>query len=193
MEITGNLKLAPWAAAEGVKTLVDLICKHKSFVASRLPAAATVNNESPNVKTSSLPSFIFPGFDKLMDFQVKVFSWPDRGNHLIMITRGVLDVKGLVQIFQEVVTATEPLRDCKVVVDLQDTTCNLAGADVQNFLDGVQPDRWHTTNKIAIVAPPEMDQHDQLFMLTSGLAKRGLKIAVFSDSKSAVTWLADTI
>jgi hypothetical protein len=78
------------------------------------------------------------------------------------------------------------------VVDLQDTTCNLAGADVQNFLEGVQPDQWHATNKIAIVAPPEADQHDQLFMLTGGLAKRGLKIAVFSDSKSAVTWLAET-
>ena len=47
--------------------------------------------------------------------------------------------------------------------------------------------------RVAIVAPREIDQYDHLFALTSGLAKRGLKIAVFYDSKPAVTWLADTI
>jgi hypothetical protein len=128
-----------------------------------------------------------------MDFQIKLFSWPDRGNHLIMITRGVLDIKGIDQIFQEVVTATEPLRECKVVVDLQDVTCSLGRADIQAFVDGVQPELWPFTNKIAIVAPRGIDQYDQLFILTSGLAKRGLKIAIFYDSKAAVTWLADTI
>jgi hypothetical protein len=193
MEITGDLKLSPRAAGDGVKALVDLICKHQTLVASRLLAAATVNNESSNVKTSGNRGFTFSPFNKLMDFQIKLFSWPDRGNHLIMITRGVLDIKGFVQILQEVVTATEPLRDCKVVVDLQDTTCNLAGADMEAFVDGVQPDRWPATNKVAIVAPRENDQHDQIFVLTSGLAEHGVKIAVFYDSKAAVTWLADTI
>jgi len=129
-----------------------------------------------------------------MDFQIKLFSWPDnRGNHLIMITRGVLDIKGFEQIFQEVMTATEPLRDCKVVVDLQDTTCNLERADIQAFVDGVQPDLWPSTNRVAIVSPREIEQYEQLFVLTSGLAKHGLKIAVFYDSKPAVAWLADTI
>ncbi len=155
--------------------------------------AADVNNLSSNVRTKIIQSFIFPRFDKLMDFQIKLFSWPDRGNHLIMITRGVLDIKGFEQIFQEVVTATAPLRDCKVVVDLQDTTYNLERADIEAFVDGVQPDLWPSTNRVAIVAPREIDQYDQLFILTSGLAKRGLKIAVFYDSKPAVTWLADTM
>jgi len=110
-----------------------------------------------------------------------------------MITRGVLDIKGFDQIFQEVVTATESLRDCKVVVDLQDAMCNLENADIRAFVDGVQLDLWPSTNRVAIVAPREIDQYDQLSMLTSGLSKRGLKIAVFYDSKPAVTWLADTI
>jgi hypothetical protein len=43
------------------------------------------------------------------------------------------------------------------------------------------------------VAPREIDQYDQLLALTNGLAMRGLKIAIFYDSKLAVTWLADTI
>ena len=128
-----------------------------------------------------------------MDFQIKLFSWPDRGNHLIMITRGVIDIKGFEQIFREVVTATQPLHDCKVVIDLQDTACNLESADVQAFVDRTEPGLWPATNKIAIVSPREIDQYDQLLMLTSGLSKQGLKIAIFYDSKPAVTWLADTM
>ena len=116
-----------------------------------------------NVKTKILQGFIFPRFDKIMDFQIKLFSWPDRGNHLIMITRGIIDVKGFEQIFREVVTATQPLRDCKVVVDLQDTTCNLERADIQAFVDGAQADLWPSTNKVAIVARWEIDQYDNLF------------------------------
>ena len=165
----------------------------KNLIDSRLHLAPGVNNVSSNVRAKDLNGFVFTRFDKLMDFQIKLFSWPDRGNHLIMITRGVLDIKGIDQIFQEVVTATEPLRDCKVVVDLQDVTCSLGRADIQAFVDGVQPELWPFTNKIAIVAPRGIDQYDQLFILTSGLAKRGLKIAIFYDSKAAVTWLADTI
>jgi hypothetical protein len=148
---------------------------------------------SPNVKTKTVISLTFPRFEELMDFQIKLFSWPDRGNHLIMITRGLIDRAGLEQIFREVVTATRPLRDCKVVVDLQDATCTLKSADIQAFVDGVPPDLWCSTHRVAFVSPGEIEQYDQLFALTSGLAKRGFKIAVFDDSKSAVTWLADTL
>lgn len=126
-----------------------------------------------------------------MDFQVKLFNWPDRGNHLIMIARGVMDIRGFEQIFTEILTETQALHECKVVVDLQDTACNLDSADIQAFVDGVQPDLWPSYNKVAIVSPKELEQHDQLATLTSGLAKRGLKVAVFHDSKRAVTWLAD--
>lgn len=128
-----------------------------------------------------------------MDFQIKLFSWPDRGNHLVMITRGVMDIQGFEQIFQEVATATQPLRDCKVVIDLQDAVSNVEDADIQAFLDGVEPDLWPSTNKVAIVSPREIEQYDELLALTRGLAKRGLKIAVFHDSKPAITWLADTV
>ena len=159
----------------------------------RLHLGAGVNNVASNVKTEVLRGFIFPGFNKIMDFQIKLFSWPDRGNHLIMITRGVMDIKGFDQIFQELLTATQSLRDCKVVVDLQDAMCNFENANVQAFADGVQLDQWPSTNRVAVVAPREIDQYDQLLALTNGLAKRGLKIAIFYDSKPAVTWLADTI
>ncbi len=127
-----------------------------------------------------------------MDFQIKLFSWPERGNHLIMITRGLLDMGALEQIFQEVATVTQHLPDCKVVIDLQDAMCNLETTDIQAFVNGLKPDGWSSL-KVAMLSPHEIEQYDQLFVLTSGLSKLGFKIAVFYDSKAAVSWLADTV
>ena len=36
-----------------------------------------------------------------MDFQIKLFSWPDKGDHLIMITRELLDRTALEQYFKK--------------------------------------------------------------------------------------------
>ncbi len=127
-----------------------------------------------------------------MDFQIKLFSWPERGNHLIMITRGLLDMDALEQIFQEVTTVTRALLDCKVVIDLQDAVCTLESTDIQAFINGRKADGW-SSHKVAMLSPHEIEQYDQLFMLTSGLSKLGFKIAVFYDSKAAVSWLAETI
>ena len=127
-----------------------------------------------------------------MDFQIKLFSWPERGNHLIMITRGLLDMEALEQIFQEVTTVTRALLDCKVVIDLQDAVCTLETTDIQAFVNGRKVDGW-SSHKVAMLSPHEIEQYDQLFMLTSGLSKLGFKIAVFYDSKAAVSWLAETI
>jgi hypothetical protein len=128
-----------------------------------------------------------------MDFQIKLFSWPERGNHLIMITRGVLDIGGLDQIFREVATVTQPLPDCNVVIDLQDAVCNLEAADIEAFVNGLKPNEWPISNKVAMVSPRDNEQYDWLFRLTSGVSKLGFKIAVFYDSKAAVSWLAETV
>jgi hypothetical protein len=127
-----------------------------------------------------------------MDFQIKLFSWPDKGDHLIMITRGVLDRAALEQIFEEVATVTQPLQDCKVIIDLQDTACDLKTADIENFANGFKGG-WRATNKVAVVSPHDSDQHDQLFVLTGHLTQLNLKIALFTDSKSAVNWLTETV
>jgi hypothetical protein len=126
-----------------------------------------------------------------MDFQIKLFSWPDKGDHLIMITRGLLDRAALEQIFQEVATVTRPLQDCKVIIDLQDAASDLKTADIRTFACRLKLDRWPATNKVAIVSPRDSEQYDQLLTLASEMAKLGFKIAVFTDSKSAVNWLTE--
>jgi hypothetical protein len=128
-----------------------------------------------------------------MDFQIKLFSWPDKGDHLIMITRGLLDRAGLEQIFKEVATVTQPLQDCKVIIDLQDSVCDLKTADIQTFASRLRLEEWPATNKIAIVSRQDNDQQGQMLMLTRDLAKLNLRIALFTDSKSAVNWLTETV
>jgi hypothetical protein len=128
-----------------------------------------------------------------MDFQVKVFSWPDRGNHVIMIIRGVMDVGGFDEIAQEVARATESLQHCKVLIDLQDTACSFETKELQTFVNGLKADLWPFSNKVAIVSPREIEQYEQLLMLTSGLSKRGFNSAVFYDSGAAINWLANGV
>jgi hypothetical protein len=126
-----------------------------------------------------------------MDFQIKLFSWPDKGDHLIMITRGLLDKAALEQIFEEVATVTQPLQDCKVIIDLQDSVCDLKTVEIQTFASGLKLEGWPASNKVAIVSPHDIQQHDQLFILTHDLVKLKLRIALFTDSKSAVNWLTE--
>jgi hypothetical protein len=129
----------------------------------------------------------------IMDFQLKVFSWPDRGNHLIMIIRGVMDAGGFAEIAREVAKATQSLQDCKVLIDLQDTTCSFETKALQTLVDGLKPDLWPPSNRVAIVSPREIEQYEQLMMLTSGLSKRGFKSAVFYDSAAGINWLANNV
>jgi len=78
------------------------------------------------------------------------------------------------------------------VIDLQDAMCNLRTTDIQAFVNGLKLDGW-SSHKVAMLSPHGIDQYDQLLVLTSGLSKLGFKIAVFYDSKAAVSWLADTV
>jgi hypothetical protein len=136
-------------------------------------------------------STIYP--EENMDFQIKLFSWPDKGDHLIMIARGLLDRAALEQIFQEVAAITQPLPDCKVIIDLQDVACDFRMDELQTFASALKPDGWHATNKVAMVSPRDSEQYDQLLTLARDLSKFGYRIAVFTDSKSAVNWLTEIV
>jgi hypothetical protein len=126
-----------------------------------------------------------------MDFQIKVVRVLQRGNHVIAITRGPVDIDGFKYIFDKVIEEMQPLLDCKVLIDLQDSKYQLLPGDVAEFVDSIDLQSWPHNNKIALVSPPEIEQYQQLAMLGEGLAKRSVKIAVFYDTKEAISWLSD--
>ncbi len=126
-----------------------------------------------------------------MDFQVRLFRWPDRGNHLIVIARGLLNLDGCSQIFRKVGEMTRALPDCKVLIDLLDAQCKLEPAEIESFANESKPNPCPPGSKIALVSAAESEQYHQLSMLSACLAARSFKIAAFSDSKIAVDWLTD--
>jgi hypothetical protein len=126
-----------------------------------------------------------------MDFQMKVVRVLQRGNHVIAITRGPVDIDGFKYLFDKVIEETRPLLDCKVLIDFQDSKFKLLPSDAAEFVDSIDLHSWPHNNKVALVSSPEIEQYRQLAMLGDGLTKRTVKIAVFYDTKEAIGWLSD--
>jgi hypothetical protein len=110
-----------------------------------------------------------------------------------MIARGPVDIAACNEIFRNVEEMTQPLLDCKVLIDLVDAKCELQRTEIEAFANDLKPDSWPHSSKIAMVAASESEQYDQLQMLAGCLSKRDFKIKAFYDSKIAVDWLAGEI
>ena len=128
-----------------------------------------------------------------MDLQIKLFSGLDRGNHVIIITRGAVDIEGFREIFRNVVNTTRSLLDCKVLIDLQDATYNLEPGDIRAFAENLRPEYWPPTNRVALVSESDPQDYRQLCVLSTFLSNRAIKNAVFKDTKTAVSWLAEAM
>jgi hypothetical protein len=152
-----------------------------------------VNLKSPNVKTIRLRVITSASGRFIMDLQIKLFSGLDRGNHIIIITRGSVDIEGFREIFRNVVNTTRSLLDCKVLIDLQDATYQLEPGDIRAFADNLRPEYWPSTNRVALVSEPDPQDYRQLCVLSTFLSNRDIKNAVFKDTIAAVSWLADTM
>ena len=126
-----------------------------------------------------------------MDLQMKLFSGLDKGNYVIIITRGSIDIEGFREIFRNVVNATRSLLDCKVLIDLQEATYRLEPADIVAFAENLRPEFWPPTNKVALVSVSDLQEHRQLCVLSTFLSNRVIKNAVFKDTKTALSWLVE--
>jgi len=125
-----------------------------------------------------------------MDFQVKLFNWQDEGNHLIVLARGVMETEAFRSLFDEIEAATRYLSECKVLVDLSDSTYQIESAEIQGLVSRLRLDRWPCNNKIAFVSTSENVDYHRLFFLRTELAAHGLRVGVFRNSKIAIDWLA---
>lgn len=128
-----------------------------------------------------------------MDFQVKLFNWQDHGNHLIILTRGVLDSGAFRLLFAEIEAATQHLSECKVLVDLSDSTCQIESAEIQGLVARLPLSRWPQNNKVAFVSASDIADYHRLFFLRTELAAQQLAVGVFRNSKVAIDWLAGMI
>ena len=124
-----------------------------------------------------------------MDFQIKLFNWQDEGNHLIFLTRGSMGAAAFRQLFAEVEKATLGLQECKVLVDLSDSTYQIDPTEIEELAAATQVTRWPRTNRIAMVSTLEIAGYHRLYFLRTELAARGLAVEIFRYSRVAIDWL----
>lgn len=127
-----------------------------------------------------------------MNYQIKVLRGLDRGDYVIMLARGAVDIAGFEQILDKVIDATEPLLDCKVLVDFQDSIFQFLPPDITEFLVWLELKRWPHNSKIAFISSPKREQYRDLVMLGEGLLKMKLDVGVFYDMREAIDWLSGT-
>jgi len=128
-----------------------------------------------------------------MDFQVKLFNWQDQGNHLIILAHGVIDSGAFKLLFDEIEAATQHLSECKVLIDLSDSRCQIESTEIQELVARLRLDRWACKNKLAFVAASETADYHRLFFLRIELAAHRFPVGVFRSSKIAIDWLAGII
>jgi hypothetical protein len=124
-----------------------------------------------------------------MNYQIKVLRGLDRGDYIIMITRGAVDITGFEQILDKVIDATGPLLDCKILVDFQDSMFQFLPSDITEFLARFDSKRWPHNNKIAFISSPKREQYRGLAMLGEGLVKMKLEVGIFYEMREAIDWL----
>jgi hypothetical protein len=128
-----------------------------------------------------------------MRFKVKLLHWPDAGHHAVVITRGVVDARDVVNILRAITHATESLLDCKVLIDFEDAECRISASDRASVIDSVGPQPGIQRKKIALVSGARQEQHAALIMLSAWLSACGLTVAVFHALGDATAWLAEPL
>jgi hypothetical protein len=127
-----------------------------------------------------------------MNYQIKVLRGLDRGDYIILVAHGAVDISGFEQILDELIHATKPLLDCKILVDFEDSVFRLLPSDVTEFLARFEPKRWPHNNKIAFISSPEKEQYRDLVMLGEGLLKMKFEAGVFYELREGIDWLSGT-
>jgi hypothetical protein len=79
---------------------------------------------------------------------------------------------------------------CGVLIDLRQGRYRLTYRDIHSLLNELKPALWPLHHRIALVSAPEIEQSDQLFLLSVCLSDQGLEADVFYDAFRAVEWLA---
>ena len=96
-------------------------------------------------------------------------------------------------ISQAIGKLAEPLSGCKVLLDLQDITCDLGLEDLVELKAELSNFPWTAVGKLklAMVTTPHPEQYHGLRQLTLPVSQLGVDVEAFCESSRAIEWLAD--
>ena len=86
-----------------------------------------------------------------------------------------------------------PSSDCKVLLDLQEITCDLGLEDLVELKAELSSFPWTAVGKLklAMVTTPHPEQYHGLRQLTLPVSQLGVDVAAFCESRRAIEWLAE--
>jgi|SRR5437899_327143 len=125
-----------------------------------------------------------------MDLEIKFFRWPDSGkDRLTVIARGVIDAEAMKQILSDIAERTQHPFDGEVLIDLRNATYSLKTGTIYAIANELKPNLW-PLNKVALVSARDIEQYDQILLLSSCVLSRDFKVAAFYDLDRALQWLS---
>ena len=131
------------------------------------------------------------GENLAMDLNIKLLRSPEGRNHLIIIARGQIDAEGLELIFRQVAETIQELFSCTVLIDFENSNLRVKSSDIDALINRLGSDLRLGNIKIALVSSAEIDELEQLRVLSDSLCREDLRAAVFCDAQEAVAWLVD--
>ena len=129
----------------------------------------------------------------VMDLNVKLLESPDGSNHLIIIISGPVDAEGFARIFRQVTEIILQHFNCKILIDFEKASLRIDTRDIDELVHRLGPDLRLGNIKIALVAPAETAEPEQVNVLSESLCREDLTTALFSNAKEAVGWLVSTV
>jgi hypothetical protein len=75
------------------------------------------------------------------------------------------------------------LTECKVLVDLSDSTYMIDGGEIEAFVAAMPLDHWPQSNKVAFVSTREIFGFHRLFIMRTELVARGWQCVSFAMKK----------
>jgi hypothetical protein len=128
-----------------------------------------------------------------MDYQVKTLCRQNNEKYPTIAARGLIDRQAFLRLMRALVELAKPLNGCKVLLDLQDATCDLGLEElIELKLElGILP--WTAVDKLklAMVTSPHLEQYYGLRQVTLPVAQLGIDVAVFAEEKKAMDWLGE--
>jgi hypothetical protein len=129
-----------------------------------------------------------------MDLEIKFLRRPDsEKDRLNVIARGVIDAEALKQILSDIAERTQHPFDGEVLVDLRNGTCSLKTGTIYAIANELKANLWPLENKVAMVSARDIEQYDQILLLSSCVSNRGFKLAAFYDLDRALQWLSQKL
>lgn len=123
-----------------------------------------------------------------MNYEIKVLRGFEASNYVIMFIRGSIETAAFRRAFDQLAETTQTFRDCKILIDFQDSKCQFLASEI----DGLEIDlqKWPRSHKIALVSSPDKDQFRNLVSLGGYLVTMKLDVSVFYEMRNAISWLA---